>query len=65
MTAFTALLVDAYRYLNSKKLFWITLGLSGVVVIFYASFGFDEKGMSMLFGMPQPEAAGPPPWSAR
>lgn len=51
MTAFIAMLVDAYRHLNSKKLFWITLGLSGVIVVFYASFGFDETGMSMLFGL--------------
>ena len=29
MTVFTAMLLDAYRELNSKKLFWITLGLSG------------------------------------
>ena len=39
MTAFIAMLVDAYRHLNSKKLFWITLGLSGVIVVFYNQNG--------------------------
>ena len=50
MTVLGAMLLDAYRELNSKKLFWIILGLSGVVVLFYASIGFDDKGMSMFFG---------------
>ncbi len=51
MTAFLAMLLDAYRELNAKKLFWITLGLSGMVVLFFGSIGFDEQGMSMLFGI--------------
>ena len=29
MTVLTAMLIDAYRELNSKKLFWITLIISG------------------------------------
>ncbi|MHC4429677.1 MAG: hypothetical protein ACYS0D_13890 [Planctomycetota bacterium] len=53
MTVFTAMLLDAYRELNSKKLFWITLVISGLVVISYGSIGFNEQGMSMLFGLKQ------------
>ncbi len=51
MTAFLAMLLDAYRELNAKKLFWTTLGLSGIVVVVFGSIGFDEQGMSMLFGL--------------
>ncbi len=51
MTIFLALITDAYRELNSKKLFWIILGLSGIVVLTFGSIGFDETGMSMFFGL--------------
>ncbi len=51
MTAFLAMMLDAYRELNAKKLFWITLGLSGMVVVFFGSISFDEQGMSVLFGI--------------
>ncbi len=51
MTAFLAMVLDAYRELNAKKLFWITLGLSGLVVLVFGSIGFDEQGMSVLFGI--------------
>ncbi|MCZ6445393.1 MAG: ABC transporter permease [Planctomycetota bacterium] len=51
MTVVAAMLLDAYRELNSKKLFWITLVLSGMVVICYGSIGFDEDGMSILYGL--------------
>ncbi|MHC4711491.1 MAG: ABC transporter permease [Planctomycetota bacterium] len=53
MTVLTAMLLDAYRELNSKKLFWITLIISGFVVLSYGSIGFNEQGMSMLFGLKQ------------
>lgn len=51
MRVFTALLIDAYRQLNAKKLFWITLAISGLVVVAYASIGFNESGMTMFFGL--------------
>jgi ABC-type transport system involved in multi-copper enzyme maturation permease subunit len=51
MTAIVAMLIDAYRQLNAKRLFWITLILSGGVVLSYASIGFNETGMSYLFGL--------------
>lgn len=43
-----ALLVDAYRELNAKKLFWITMGLSGLVVVVCACFGINERGLTFL-----------------
>lgn len=45
-----ALLVDSYRLLLSRKLFWITLVISVVVVVLYASIGFDANGWFILFG---------------
>ena len=53
MTVFLAMLLDAYRELNSRKLFWVTLGLSAMVVVSYGSIGFNEQGMTMLFGLKQ------------
>jgi ABC-type transport system involved in multi-copper enzyme maturation permease subunit len=56
MTMFAAMLLDAYRELNAKKLFWITLTISALVVISFGSIGFDEKGMSVMFGLKQIES---------
>jgi ABC-type transport system involved in multi-copper enzyme maturation permease subunit len=44
-----AMLKDAYRELNSKKLFWITMILSAVVVGAFGAVGFDEQGFSILW----------------
>ena len=55
MRLFSAMLLDSYRELNSKKLFWVILVMSGMVVLVYASIGFDETGMSMFFGLWQVE----------
>lgn len=48
LTQTLALLVDAYRELNARKLFWITLVLSGLVVAAFAAFGINEKGLTFL-----------------
>lgn len=50
MRAFAAMLMDSYRQLNSRKLFWVVLSLSGLIVVNFASIGFDENGISMMFG---------------
>lgn len=41
------MLVDAYRELNAKKLFWVTLALSGVLVLVFALL--DLQGRSVTF----------------
>jgi len=46
-----ALLVDSYRLLLQRKLFWITLVISFVVVVIYGSIGFNDKGVSLFFGL--------------
>lgn len=51
MRAFGAMLIDAYRELNSRKLFWVVLVISTMVMLFYASIAFDDTGMSFFFGL--------------
>ena len=48
MTQTIALFVDAYRELNSKRLFWITLVLSGLVVAAFALVGINEQGLRII-----------------
>jgi ABC-type transport system involved in multi-copper enzyme maturation permease subunit len=48
MTQTLALLLDAYRELNAKKLFWITLILSALVVSVFAAFGINKVGITFL-----------------
>lgn len=44
-----AIFTDAYRELNAKKLFWITLLFSIIIVGFYACFGIDAQGVHFLW----------------
>jgi ABC-type transport system involved in multi-copper enzyme maturation permease subunit len=53
MRAAMTILWDSFRLLQAKKLFWIALGISMLVALFYASIGFDEQGMTMFFGWKQ------------
>ncbi len=43
-----AIFLDAYRELNAKKLFWITMILSGVLVLAFAATGINERGVTFL-----------------
>lgn len=43
-----AIFVDAYRELNAKKLFWLTLLLSGVVVLAIAALGIGPEGVKII-----------------
>jgi hypothetical protein len=47
MTKTLALLLDSYRELNAKRLFWIVLVVSGLVVAAFASIGI--KGDTITF----------------
>ena len=51
MMQFKTLLVDAYRQLSAAKLFWLTLGLSALVVVLYGSIGFDDQGVTLFYGL--------------
>lgn len=47
LTQTWTLLVDAYRELNTKKLFWITLALSLLVVVAFALIGNNAEGVTI------------------
>src|SRR5205814_2629601 len=49
LTQTGALFIDAYRELNSKRLFWITLILSLLVVVAFAFVGINDRGVT-IFG---------------
>ncbi|MBL0926507.1 MAG: ABC transporter permease [Phycisphaerales bacterium] len=44
-----ALIVDAYRELNSRKLFWLTLGLSALIAGVYGLVGVNEAGIKVAW----------------
>lgn len=48
LTQTWALLVDAYRELNSKKLFWISLAISGLIVAAFALIGVTPTGIKFV-----------------
>lgn len=54
-TQTVALLIDAYRDLQSRKLFWLTLILSGLVAGLFGSVGLNEQGFT-IFGRLVPSA---------
>jgi ABC-type transport system involved in multi-copper enzyme maturation permease subunit len=43
-----AIFLDAYRDLNSRKMFWITLVLSGLVVLAFLLVGVNAHGVKIL-----------------
>lgn len=48
MRATIAIFIDAYRELNSRRMFWIVLGLSALVVAVFACVGIDNRGFTFL-----------------
>ena len=46
-----ALLIDSFRMMVARRLFWITLGINMLVVLVYGSIGTNEEGLTMLFGL--------------
>ena len=43
-----AIFHDAYRSLNAKKMFWIVLVISGLVVAAFAAVGINDRGVKIL-----------------
>ncbi len=43
-----ALLLDAYRELNSRRLFWLTLLISAIVVACFGLVGIHDKGLRII-----------------
>lgn len=48
MTQTLALLLDTYRELNSRRLFWISLAISGLIVAAFAALGVTKTGVTLL-----------------
>jgi ABC-type transport system involved in multi-copper enzyme maturation permease subunit len=51
MKPYLTILLDSFRMLKARAIFWVTLGISLFVALIYLSIGFDEKGMSFFFGL--------------
>jgi ABC-type transport system involved in multi-copper enzyme maturation permease subunit len=49
MSQTLAIFIDQYRALRARKMFWIVLGISGLVVAAFGALGIDDKGLT-LFG---------------
>ena len=44
-----AIFEDAYRELNAKKMFWVTLGLTVLVIAGFATLGVGDNGFRVLW----------------
>ncbi|QYU66568.1 ABC transporter permease [Leptolyngbya sp. 15MV] len=42
-----AIFVDTYRELNARKLFWVAIGISLLLVVAFAMVGINEKGLTV------------------
>ena len=51
MRVLWVLLLDSFRMLRARRLFWVVLVLSGLIGLIYASIGFDGAGVSIFFGL--------------
>ncbi|MBL4808461.1 MAG: ABC transporter permease [Phycisphaerales bacterium] len=49
LTQTKAIFLDAYRELNAKKLFWLTMGLTVLFAALLAVVGIDEEGVRFLW----------------
>ncbi len=50
LTQTLALIIDSYRELSAKKIFWLSMGVSGLIVLIISAVGFSENGnMSLLW----------------
>lgn len=48
MSQTLAIFVDQYRSLKARKMFWIVLGLSGLVVAAFGVLGINDKGLTII-----------------
>ena len=43
-----ALVLDSYRELSARKLFWLSVIISGIAVVVFALIGINDKGLTLL-----------------
>ncbi|MEN8774716.1 MAG: hypothetical protein ABF381_03320 [Akkermansiaceae bacterium] len=51
MKPYLTILLDSFRMLKARTIFWVTLAISLFVALVYLSIGFDETGTSLFFGL--------------
>jgi ABC-type transport system involved in multi-copper enzyme maturation permease subunit len=51
MTAILAILRESWLSLRAEKLFKVVMGLNILVIVGFASMGFDKTGVTILFGL--------------
>ena len=51
MKPYLTILLDSFRMLKSKAIFWVSLIITLLVAVLYLSLGFDEKGVTLFFGL--------------
>ena len=51
MKPYLTILLDSFRMLKARTIFWVTLAISLFVALVYLSMGFDETGTSLFFGL--------------
>lgn len=51
MISFYHIVLDSFRMLKASMIFWMTMAISCLVAIIYLSLGFDERGVSLFFGL--------------
>lgn len=44
------ILLDSFRLLKAKKLFWLSMAITIMVALLYASIGFNDEGITFFFG---------------
>ncbi|MCI0362876.1 MAG: hypothetical protein L0Y44_07455 [Phycisphaerales bacterium] len=48
MSQTLGIFLEAYREINARKLFWVTLAISGIVVLAFAFIGIHEDGLTII-----------------
>lgn len=51
MKPYLTIIQDSFRMLRAQAIFWVTLSITILVAVIYLSIGFDEKGVTLFFGL--------------
>lgn len=51
MRAMGTILLDSLRLLRARKIFWVALWITVLLALVYMSIGFNDKGITYLFGL--------------
>lgn len=51
MRAMATILLDSLRLLRARKIFWVSLSITVLLALLYMSIGFNDRGITYLFGV--------------